>query len=125
MARILIVDDEFALAELLGELLELRGHSAVIAINGVSALGLLNSSEFDLVISDIMMPVMTGPEMIASMRETPRLATIPVILTSAEPKLLVQTAAQGVAQATINKPFGPAVLYAHIDRLLPRRESNG
>ena len=122
MATILIVDDEFALAELLGELLELRGHTIVLAINGVNGLALLKSSEFDLVVTDVMMPVMTGVEMIAEMRATPRLAKVPVILTSAEPKLLAQQLANGTAQAVLAKPFGPAALYANVDRLLAAKD---
>ena len=115
MATILIVDDEFALAELLAELLGLRGHTVMLAINGISGLAALNSNDVDLVISDVMMPVMTGPQMIAAMRETPRLARIPVVLISAEPRLLADAP---FAQATLTKPFGPAALYAQVDRLL-------
>ena len=118
MASILIVDDEFALAELIGDLLELHGHTVALAINGVSALALLNSGEFTLVITDVMMPVMTGPEMITEMKATPRLATIPVLLISAEPKLLSEAKAESGADAVLLKPFGPAALHTLIDQLL-------
>ena len=118
MASILIVDDEFDFAELIGELLEMRGHTVVVAINGVSGLALLNSGSFDLVISDVMMPIMTGPEMVAAMRGTPRLAATPVIMMSGEPKLLSQAISHGTAQAVLRKPFGPGALYAEVDRFL-------
>jgi len=118
VATILIVDDEFNLAELLGELLALRGHTVALALNGAQGLEHLKNHTVDLVISDVMMPIMSGKDMVAAMQATPELAGIPVILMSAVPHLLTAVAAEVPLRATLLKPFAPTLLYATIARAL-------
>ena len=61
--RILLVDDEFELAQTLADLMAEDGHSFDFAVNGQIALEKLRNKEFDLILSDIRMPVMDGPTM--------------------------------------------------------------
>jgi CheY-like chemotaxis protein len=62
---VLILDDERPIAELLGELLEIKGYDVMICDAGCYALSLLEQREFDLVISDLRMPEMSGQEFYA------------------------------------------------------------
>jgi CheY-like chemotaxis protein len=115
---ILVVDDEFDFAALLAELLEARGHRVTTAINGLLGISLLRSNDYDLVITDFMMPMLDGIEMVKAMRAEPRLSGVPVILISAQ-KDIVSALGEGVAQAALHKPFSPNALYAAIDRVAP------
>jgi CheY-like chemotaxis protein len=85
---VLIVDDEFGLAEIAAELLVEDGFDVAIAINGKLGLEVLESRVTSLVLTDLMMPVMDGPEMIRRMRADPRFARIPVILMTALPEAI-------------------------------------
>ena len=60
--QVLILDDERPIAELLGELLEIKGYDVTLCDCGCDAMSLLEQREFDLVISDLRMPEMTGQE---------------------------------------------------------------
>jgi CheY-like chemotaxis protein len=114
---ILIVDDEFALAELLGELLELRGFEVALAINGQLGLARMAERRFSLVLTDVMMPLMNGIEMVRRMRATPALAEIPVIVMTAVPTGISEEE-RHLVQGVLTKPFSPTALYALMDRLL-------
>lgn len=67
--RILIVDDEEAIQKLLTGVLEMDGHDVEVAGNGREALDKVGAQSFDLIISDIKMPVMGGPDMYRRLRE--------------------------------------------------------
>jgi DNA-binding response OmpR family regulator len=114
---ILVVDDEFDVAELLAELLTARGHRVSTAINGMLARSLLDGNDYDLVITDFMMPMIDGVELAHAMRADRRLAGVPVILISAQQDL-PPACAEGLVQATLQKPFSPKMLYAAIDRVM-------
>ena len=114
---VLIVDDEFGLADVVADLLREAGHDVEIAINGRLGLHSLQTRPANLVLVDVMMPVMDGPEMVRLMREDPALAKIPVILMTALPEAIADASALPV-QAVLNKPFTFAVLMATIERLL-------
>ena len=114
---ILIVDDEYGLAELLGELLLLRGFEVALASNGQQGLELLSQRRFSLVLTDVMMPVMDGIEMVQRMRASPELAQIPVIVMTAVPNGITPEERR-LVQGLLGKPFNPTALYALIDRLL-------
>ena len=115
--RILIVDDEFGLAELLSELLSEEGFDATIAINGQIGLDSLAENPPDLVILDVMMPIMGGPEMARAMKMNPSWASIPIIMMTALPSSLPQDT-PSLYEASLQKPFSPAQLFAKIKLLL-------
>lgn len=81
--NILIVDDNPMNAELLKGVLEQINQSSIIAYNGKKALELVNSEKFDLILLDIMMPEMSGFELIEHLKLNPKTAEIPVIFISA------------------------------------------
>jgi CheY-like chemotaxis protein len=116
---VLIVDDEFGLADITADLLTDAGYDVALAINGKLGLASLSSRRTDLVLTDLMMPVMDGPELIRRMRADPQLAAIPAILMTALPEA-VPTGAAALHDAVLVKPFSIAELLATIRRLLPR-----
>lgn len=83
MKTILVVDDEFDIASSLGLLLQLEGYDVVEASNGKEALRKICETRPDLVLSDIMMPVMDGLELLSEIKGSPELRKIPVIVMSA------------------------------------------
>ena len=71
VARILVVEDEFGIAEVLQSALTDAGHDVVLAINGKQGLERMKETRPDLVILDFMMPVLDGPGMLGVMRSAP------------------------------------------------------
>lgn len=78
--KIVVVEDEPAINEMYRMKLELSGYSVVTAFNGLEGLGAIKKHQPDLVLLDIKMPVMSGDEMLAKLRETDWGADIPVII---------------------------------------------
>ena len=79
--RILVLDDEVAIADLVKEIFEAEGMSVTACYEPISALQIAQESTFDLAIVDIMMPVMDGYEFYHRLRS---IADIPVVLISAK-----------------------------------------
>jgi CheY-like chemotaxis protein len=115
---VLIVDDEFGLADITADLLSEAGYDVALAINGKLGLDSLAVRRADIVLTDLMMPVMGGPEMIRRMRANPKLAAIPAILMTALPEAIPGGEA-GMHDAVLVKPFSRTDLLATIHRLLP------
>ena len=116
-SRVLIVDDEFGLAEVLAEMLAELGHEVDLAFNGQSALEHIAAARPDLVLADVMMPIMDGPALLRRIREDPAMAEIPVILMTAIPRSVPATVT-GMHQGLLVKPFTPDELFAAIAPLL-------
>jgi YesN/AraC family two-component response regulator len=93
------------------------------AYNGKEALELMNTDNIDLVITDVMMPVMSGMELTQHLRSNPLWSNIPIIMLTAkrgeEARAEAYTAG---ADAYITKPFSIGVLKARIDNLLLRKQ---
>lgn len=115
--RVLIVDDEFGLADILAELLRERGYEVALAINGQAGLAALAESRPHLVVLDVMMPVLDGPEMLRRMRADPRYQVVPVVFMTALPESVPQESPP-LHQAVLQKPFGFDELLAVMERLL-------
>jgi CheY-like chemotaxis protein len=88
--------------EVLAQALELSGYRVVQAHHGRQALQLMRSDRPDLVISDVMMPLVGGVELCARLKADPETASIPLILMSAAGKHAAEGAA---ADAFVSKPF--------------------
>ena len=104
---ILIVDDEYGLAEMLREMLAEAGYDVAVAINGRLALDVLAERRIDVVLTDLMMPVMDGPELARAMRATEVYRLIPIVLMTSLPSAVDDPAPY---VAVLNKPFTPATL---------------
>lgn len=114
---ILIVDDEFGLAELMSEILNDRGFQTAIAINGELGLQALRERRADLVVLDVMMPVLSGPEMRQQMLADPALAPIPVVLMTALLEAVPRDQLDSYV-AVLQKPFPPDKLFEAVERAL-------
>lgn len=91
MSRVLVVDDEFDITEVLKEVLEDDGYQVNSCSNGKEAIDYLKSHKIpDLVIVDVMMPFVSGYEVIRYIRTNESLKSLPVILMSAIPPTLEQ-----------------------------------
>ena len=110
MATVLIVEDEFAIADLLEMALTDEGYRVLLAANGRQGLErLAEHPRPDLVISDFMMPVLDGVGLIQAMRESEAQRDIPCILMSSMPEANVRERIDGYA-AFVRKPFHLAAL---------------
>ena len=117
MATILVVDDEKPVRQFLVAAFEQQGHRVLEAHHGRHALNVLASSALhpDLVLSDIMMPIVSGLELCSILKADPSTAGIPVILMSAaHPRATTISS----ADAVIVKPFDLDTLDALIERIL-------
>ncbi|ACA19497.1 response regulator receiver protein [Methylobacterium sp. 4-46] len=104
MATVLIVDDEFGIAELLDSVLTDEGHTVLTAANGRHGLARLAEARPDLILLDFMMPVMDGPAMLRALAEDAATARIPVVLMSSMPETAVRERCRGYT-AFLRKPF--------------------
>lgn len=105
---ILIVDDEFGLAEMLREMLRESGFEVTLAINGRLALEILGEGKVDLVLTDMMMPVMDGEELAMAMRTDHKHRDTPIIMMTSLPTARPQP--DGLFDAVLRKPFTPEIL---------------
>ncbi|MBV9378610.1 MAG: response regulator, partial [Alphaproteobacteria bacterium] len=80
MALILVVDDEFSVAEVIQSALADSGHEVIMAVNGRHGLERLSERPPDLVLVDFMMPIMDGPAMLRTMRDNPAYCNIPGVI---------------------------------------------
>ncbi len=116
MRTILIVEDEAPLRELLADLVEDAGYRPLQAIHGREALALIEQERPDVVLSDVMMPVLNGAELCRILKAQPSSASIPVILMSAAGPAIADGAG---ADAFVDKPFELSELEALVRRWLP------
>jgi len=114
--RILIVDDEFGIADIVAEILMENGYSTSIAINGQLALASMAENRPDLVLLDVMMPVLDGVGTLHAMRANAALADIPVIMMTALPESLPKD--RTLFQRSMVKPFSEEQLFEHVHALL-------
>ncbi len=110
MATVLIVEDEFAITDLLEMALTDEGYRVLTAANGRQGLArLAEGPRPDLVIADYMMPVLDGLGMLQAMRDTEAHRDIPCIVMSSMPEANVRERVDGYA-AFVRKPFRIAAL---------------
>ncbi|HXT30869.1 MAG TPA: sigma-54 dependent transcriptional regulator [Vicinamibacterales bacterium] len=119
-ARILVVDDERSMREMLSILLKREGHQVSVAENGQGAIDLLNQRPFDLVVSDARMPDVDGLEVLRHARSINPSVIAIMVTAYGSPDLL-----RGVAQLGVNdyveKPFNTEVLRFRIRKELDRK----
>lgn len=118
MALILVVDDEFSVAEVLQSVLVDAGHEVVTAVNGRQGLDLLGKRRPDMVLLDFMMPIMDGPAMLKAMKENPVYRNVPAVVMSSLPESAVAEAARGMYTAYLRKPFKLAAVTNIVKTLL-------
>ena len=119
MTRILIVDDEPDIAESLGVMLSKRGYGTLFAQSGDEGLAKARQERPDLIILDVMMPVMDGFEACRLLKKSPDTRSIPVLLLTAMNQ--VEDKVKGLeagADDFVTKPFNDAELRARVEAFL-------
>src|SRR5690349_22592085 len=125
--RILIVDDDRKILDLLLDLLALEGYEVATAVDGSEAIDLALSFEPDIVVSDVVMPNVSGLELCRHLKEDPRTAFIPVMLISG----LIPAGDGGIeglhagADDYIDLPFRNEELQVKVARLVERHRIEG
>jgi sigma-B regulation protein RsbU (phosphoserine phosphatase) len=123
-AHILVADDHAENRELLRLRLEGKGHRVAMAVDGAEALEMARSGSFDLLLLDVLMPVMNGMQVLERIKADPTTRDLPVIMISAHDELeSVVHAVKAGAEDYLPKPFEPTLLYARIAACLGKKRA--
>ena len=115
MLRVLVVDDDDAIRELLGVALNEAGHEPILALDGQHALRLALVSHPDVVVLDLGLPIMSGPEFVANWREHSGDNGAPIVVISGRPDVMAEAQRLG-ARAAFAKPFDVEALVAAVSQ---------
>ena len=123
MKKILIVDDEDKIREVIKEYAEFSGYEAEEAADGMSAIGMVKLNDYDLIIMDVMMPKLDG---FSAVKEIQKIKNIPVIMLSARGEEYDKLFGfeLGIDDYVV-KPFSPKELMARVNAVLSRIDSAG
>jgi two-component system, OmpR family, alkaline phosphatase synthesis response regulator PhoP len=123
-SKILVVDDEKDIVDLVAYNLEKEGYETLKALDGEKALQIARSKAPDLVILDLMLPGIQGLEVCKRLRQDPSTAFIPVIMLTAKGEEIDKVIGLEVgADDYVTKPFGVKELLARIKAVLRRSEA--
>jgi DNA-binding response OmpR family regulator len=118
---ILVVEDDPVILRLLEVNFEMEGFDVLLAHDGQEGFELAQSRKPDLIVSDIMMPKVSGLDLVAKLKADESLAGIPVILLSAKAQATdVSAGTDAGADAYVTKPFEPLELVDRARALLSR-----
>ena len=123
MGKVLVVEDNDDILAILRHLLSTK-YQVLTAYNGKEALEILENESVDLVVTDIMMPVMDGMELLCHIRENADNAHLPVIMLTAkrDDQDRAESYSAG-ADAYITKPFNSNVLMSRVENLMERSQA--
>jgi DNA-binding response OmpR family regulator len=122
-ARILVVEDEARLGELLRLYLERDGHAVTVVGDGAAAIAVFDAGAFDLVVLDLMLPGLAGEAVLGAIRER---GDTPVVIASAKRSDLDRIAGlRSGADDYLAKPFNPHELTARVAAILRRSRGAG
>lgn len=124
MARkILTCDDEKHIVRLIQVNLERQGYEVITAFNGVECLEKVKEDRPDLIVLDVMMPEMTGFEVLETLKKDPETENIPVIMLTARAQDSdVLRGWQSGVECYLTKPFNPMELIAFVKRIFSMEE---
>lgn len=122
MYKLLVVDDEAKIREVIKEYAEFGGYAVTEAEDGMSAVGLCKLNDYDLIIMDIMMPKLDG---FSACKEIKKLKDIPIIMLSARGEEYDKLFGfeLGIDDYVV-KPFSPKELMARVNAVLSRKNSS-
>jgi two-component system alkaline phosphatase synthesis response regulator PhoP len=123
MSKILIVDDEQDIVELISYNLGKEGFSTIKAYDGEAAIGLIRSGKPDLMILDLMLPKMNGLDVCKAIRRNPETANLPIIMLTAKGEEIDKIIGLEIgADDYITKPFSVKELVARVRSILRRMQ---
>jgi DNA-binding response OmpR family regulator len=123
--RILVVDDEQAVADLIEVVLVGEGYTVAIARDGAQGLQLARDWNPDLILMDVMLPGVDGGTAIRRLKSDSETADIPIVAMSAGRTIRRQSEELNEADAVLSKPFDIDALLAQVNFLLSRRRTEG
>jgi CheY-like chemotaxis protein len=122
MARVLVIDDEPDVRWLLRVHLERAGHEVLVAEDGLRGIAVAQKQRPEIIVLDLMMPVMDGYAVLAELAKDPRTVDVPVVVLSA--KAIPEEAGRAIGAGALKfleKPFDPDELTQEVDALLAAR----
>lgn len=123
LSTILVVDDDPDIRSLVRLILGTAGHVVVEAPHGEAALEIIHPNPLpDVVVTDLLMPVLSGAELIERLHAEPRTAAIPIVVVSASPVAAGPLQAAGRVRAVVRKPFDVYALVDCIEKVVGRSE---
>jgi DNA-binding response OmpR family regulator len=124
--RVIVVEDEPDIAELIAVRLKRESYQVELAHDGVEALKKIRAGVPDVVLLDLMLPELSGTEVLRELRNDPRTANVPVvILTAKSEEADVIVGLQLGADDYVTKPFSMSVLLARLEAVLRRSAAGG
>lgn len=124
--RILVVDDEAHIVQVLSFKLGNAGYEVLTAVDGEEGLDLALSERPDLIITDFQMPYMTGLELCNALASNPETKSIPVLMLTARGYALeADDLAVGNIKDVLSKPFSPRAILAQVQSLLAEADDRG
>ncbi len=121
---VLVVDDDPVILKLLEVNFEMEGFAVLLAHDGEEGVALTRRQRPDIVVSDIMMPRMSGLELVEELKGDPATSDIPILLLTAKAQTAdVRAGVDAGADDYITKPFEPLELVERVNRLVDARES--
>lgn len=119
MKTIIVVEDEPDTAEMFAEMMRLSGFQAIKSFGGKQALHLISREKPDAILLDIMMPDISGLDVLRFIRRDPRLENIPVIIVSAKSMPAdIQSGMEAGADLYLTKPVGFTDLRSAVERVM-------
>ena len=123
--KILIVDDEEDILELVRYNLEREGYKTLCATSGEQALRLVDSNEVDLMVLDLMLPGINGLEVARRIKRDPKTTMLPIVMLTAKGEETdIVTGLELGADDYVTKPFSPKVLVARIRAVIRKNGDN-
>jgi DNA-binding response OmpR family regulator len=118
---VLVVDDDPVILKLLEVNFEMEGFTVLVARDGEEGIQVARTDRPDLVVSDIMMPKVSGLELVTALKADPATSEIPIILLSAKAQNAdVRSGLDAGADDYVTKPFEPLDLVERVNELLSR-----
>ena len=123
-STVLVVDDDPVILKLLEVNFEMEGFTVLVARDGQEGIEVARADQPDLIVSDIMMPKVSGLELVNALKGDPTTSDIPIILLSAKAQNAdVRSGLDAGADDYVTKPFEPLDLVDRVNRLLEARAS--
>lgn len=116
--KIIVVDDDLIMLQAIKNMLQKNGYQVFATTDAQDAIDTMQEEKFDLIISDIMMPYVSGIELLSSIKKSH--AQVPIIIISAlDQEEVILTAFQEGASDFIKKPINLSELLLRVKRALP------
>lgn len=121
---VMIIEDEADAAELFAEMMRVSGFRVLKTLSSAPAIDMMTAEKPDLVLLDIMLPGISGLDVLREMREDPALATIPVVIVSAKAMPAdIRRGMEAGASTYLTKPVGFLELKEAVERALGRQKA--